>query len=404
MSDRLKFSDAEIQRVKDRNPISTVIAPYVTWDKAKSNFAIGDHWACCPFHAEKSPSFHCDDRTGTYKCFGCGASGDHIEFLQEHNGISFVEAVKILGGEAEAEPLSPEQIAEDKRKREARQRAAEQAQNDYRQKEIARALKIFNSGGRVAGTEGADYLRGRRLLPCPVRLPIRFHPHFKFWHQRQVPGRKKPELYVLFSGPALMLPITGPKHEFLGTHITWIDPARPGKKIEIADPEAEPKDDGTQPLVPARKIRGSKSNASIKLWTPERFNRLVIGEGWETTASVLLSEIGTERFERTAYWVAVSLQALGGRAVETVAHPTLKNKAGRPAKVPGPVPDMSDPKALTIPDCVDDVLRLGDGDSDRFTAEQVHARSKTRWARQGRRDATAWAPDGKDFNDILVGA
>jgi hypothetical protein len=242
-------------------------------------------------------------------------------------------------------------------------------------------------------------------MPMPVPLPLRFHPHFKYWHQRPVGGdERKKEFYVLFSGPVMMAAITGPDGAFLGLHVTYFDPTRSGKKIAIEDPYAEPDEDGNLPLVVPKKIRGSKRNASIKLWQPPEFDRLVIGEGWETTASVLLAEHGTERFERTAYWTSIDLQSMGGKAVETVAHPTLKNKAGRPLKVPGPVPDMNDEKALTIPDHVEEVLRLGDGDSDRFTAEQVMARADARWARPGRRQHTAWAPQGEDFNDILMGA
>ena len=54
----------------------------------------GDHWACCPFHGEKSPSFHCEDRKGRYHCFGCGVTGDHFRFLVELDGLAFPEAVE----------------------------------------------------------------------------------------------------------------------------------------------------------------------------------------------------------------------------------------------------------------------------------------------------------------------
>ncbi|MBO6759323.1 MAG: hypothetical protein JJ902_23575 [Roseibium sp.] len=398
-----RYSDAEIARVKDKTPVSEVISPFVTWDKAKSNFHQGDYWACCPFHVEATPSFHCDDKRGFYKCFGCGATGDQIRFLQDHKGLTFEEAMAFLGEAAEPEPLSPEQLEADRKARAQKRAEQDRAADQFRQREIRRAAALWGMGGRVALTEGAGYLRARGLVPCPVPLPLRFHPHFDYWHQRPVPGRKKPELYVLFSGPVMMAPITGPDGAFSGVHLTWIDPARPGNKIKVPDPYAAPRADGTPSLVAPKKIRGSKSRASIKLRTPQKFDRLVIGEGWETTASVLIAEAGTPLFDRTAYWASISLQAMGGKALTTVDHPSLKNKAGRPLKVPGPEPDRDDPKALLIPDCVAEVVRLGDGDSDRFTAEQVMARSARRWARPGRRDATAWAPEGSDFNDVLQG-
>ncbi|WP_298981533.1 CHC2 zinc finger domain-containing protein [uncultured Roseibium sp.] len=399
-----RYTEAEKDRVKQNNPISEVIGRYVTWDKAKTNVGAGDYWACCPFHGESTPSFHCMDKNNTYKCFGCGAQGDQIKFLQEHDGLSFVEVMEQLGGEAEAEPLSPEQIAADKAKREKKRRQQEAYAEQRRKEEVGRARMLYDHGGRVGGTEGGDYMRGRGLTPVRFALPLRFNPHMKYWHQKAVPGEKKPKPVVVFSGPAMLAPITGPSGAFLGVHITYIDPQRPGKKIHFEDPFAELREDGKPSYLAPKKIRGSKRNASIKLLQPDGFTRLVIGEGWETTLSVALAEFGTERFDRTAYWVSIDLQSMGGRSVNTVNHPSLLNKAGRPLKVPGPEPDMDDPKALTIPDQVTDVLRLGDGDSDRFTAEQVMLRASARWSRPGRTQRTAWAPEGVDFNDILQGA
>lgn len=72
----------------------------MVWDKKKSQPQRGDFWACCPFHGEKTPSFHADDRRGQYHCFGCGVSGDHFRFLVEKAGMSFPEAVEKLAGQA----------------------------------------------------------------------------------------------------------------------------------------------------------------------------------------------------------------------------------------------------------------------------------------------------------------
>jgi hypothetical protein len=396
-----RFTEAEIQRVRDDNPISEVIGRHVTWDRSKTNAQKGDYWACCPFHNEATPSFHCEDGKGTYKCFGCGAAGDVFRFLKDKEGLDFVEAMERLGGRSEAEPLSPEQIAADEKKR-AEKRAEQEAEaSKYREEERRKAFGLWRKGGKVRETEGVDYVRGRGLLPCPVALPIRFHPQLNYWHQRKVPGKKKREPYVLFSGPVMMAPITDPDGRFSGVHITYIDPARPGEKIRVEDPEADVQEGEERPCVAPKKIRGSQSRATIKLWTPERFDRLVMGEGWETTASVLVAEHGTDRFDRTAYWVAINLQNMGGRAAAMVAHPEEKDKAGRPRRVPGPEPDMDDDRAIPIPDCVSELVLLGDGDSDRFTADQVMQRAIARYARKGRAVTPRWAPDGMDFNDIL---
>ncbi len=90
----MRFSPSFLDEIRDRVPISSVIGARVTWDRRKTNAQRGDYWACCPFHGEKSPSFHCEDKKGRYHCFGCGVSGDHFRFLTELDGMSFPEAVE----------------------------------------------------------------------------------------------------------------------------------------------------------------------------------------------------------------------------------------------------------------------------------------------------------------------
>jgi DNA primase len=90
----MRFPDSFLDEIRARVPISSVIGQRVTWDRKKTNAPRGDYWACCPFHGEKSPSFHCEDRKGRYHCFGCGVSGDHFRFLTELDGLNFPEAVE----------------------------------------------------------------------------------------------------------------------------------------------------------------------------------------------------------------------------------------------------------------------------------------------------------------------
>src|SRR6185437_7055449 len=74
----MRFSDAFLEEIRQRLPIHEVVGEQVIWDKRKSQPGRGDYWACCPFHGEKTPSFHADDRKGIYHCFGCGKTGDHF--------------------------------------------------------------------------------------------------------------------------------------------------------------------------------------------------------------------------------------------------------------------------------------------------------------------------------------
>ena len=96
----MRFSDAFLDEIRQRLPISQVVGEHVIWDKRKSQPNRGDYWACCPFNGEKTPSFHADDRKGIYHCFGCQKTGDHFRFLTEKAGMSFPEAVEKLAGMA----------------------------------------------------------------------------------------------------------------------------------------------------------------------------------------------------------------------------------------------------------------------------------------------------------------
>ena len=89
-----------IDELRTRLSLSQVVGRKVMWDARKSNQGKGDMWAPCPFHQEKSASFHVDDRKGFYYCFGCQAKGDAISFVRETENVGFMEAIEILAGEA----------------------------------------------------------------------------------------------------------------------------------------------------------------------------------------------------------------------------------------------------------------------------------------------------------------
>ena len=96
----MSLTPAFLDELRNRTSLVQVIGRNVMWDNRKSNQGKGDMWAPCPFHHEKSASFHVDDQKGFYYCFGCQAKGDAINFVQESENVSFIEAVKILADEA----------------------------------------------------------------------------------------------------------------------------------------------------------------------------------------------------------------------------------------------------------------------------------------------------------------
>ncbi len=89
-----------LDELRTRLSLSQVVGRKVMWDARKSNQGKGDMWAPCPFHHEKTASFHVDDHKGFYYCFGCHAKGDAISFVKETENVSFIEAVEILAREA----------------------------------------------------------------------------------------------------------------------------------------------------------------------------------------------------------------------------------------------------------------------------------------------------------------
>lgn len=87
-----RINDEDIALVRERTRIDEVVGQYV----ALRNAGGGSLKGLCPFHDEKTPSFHVTPSRGFFHCFGCGEGGDAITFLQRHNNLTFSEAVQYL--------------------------------------------------------------------------------------------------------------------------------------------------------------------------------------------------------------------------------------------------------------------------------------------------------------------
>lgn len=85
----------QIEEVKNSTDIVSLLSEYIELKKAGRNYK-----ANCPFHGEKTPSFMISAELQMYKCFGCGRSGDVYSFVEEHEGMSFGEALKYLADKA----------------------------------------------------------------------------------------------------------------------------------------------------------------------------------------------------------------------------------------------------------------------------------------------------------------
>ena len=87
-----RISDRDIAAIRERARIEEVVGDYVQLRRAGADSMKG----LCPFHNEKSPSFHVRPNHGHFHCFGCGEGGDVYAFIQKIEHVSFVEAVELL--------------------------------------------------------------------------------------------------------------------------------------------------------------------------------------------------------------------------------------------------------------------------------------------------------------------
>lgn len=157
-----------LDELRTRTSLAQVVGRKVMWDMRKSNQGKGDMWAPCPFHQEKTASFHVDDRKGYYYCFGCHAKGDAISFVRETENVDFMEAVEILARE------SGMQIpARDPQAREKADRRSELADV------MEQAVQFFRLQMRTAiAAPAREYIERKRGLDAQAqeRFEIGFAP------------------------------------------------------------------------------------------------------------------------------------------------------------------------------------------------------------------------------------
>ena len=182
-----------MDELRSRVSIADVVGRKVMWDQRKSNVGKGDLWAPCPFHHEKSASFHVDDRKGYYYCFGCQAKGDALKFIQETENVGFMEAVEILAREAGMELPARDPKAQQKQDRRTLLiDVMEQAVQFFR-------LQLKTGNGSMA----RSYLQRRGLTPPALeRWEIGFAPDGwqNLWDHLR--GKNVPEDLILAAGLA----------------------------------------------------------------------------------------------------------------------------------------------------------------------------------------------------------
>jgi DNA primase len=264
----------DLDAIRSAHPLPAIAAGLVKLQRA------GNEWkACCPFHTDKSPSFTIFSGGTRYQCFGCGASGDVLDFIQQAHGVGLREAANMLTGGfipcTHVAPLPSPDTGD----------------------RIDEAREIWRNAEAAPGTLAETYLRWRGLdLPIP--------PTIRFARLRY--GTKGQER------PCLIAAVSGDDGKLTGIQRTYLADDGRGK----AD-------------VPKAKLSlGRVSGGAIRLAPVTR--ELVVCEGLEDGLT-LQQELGR------AVWVAAGASMLPAMRfpdiVRSVAIGGDNDDAGRAAAI-----------------------------------------------------------------------
>ena len=149
----MALSDDFLQELKSRSDITDVVSSYIDLRHSGRTYS-----GLCPFHSEKSPSFHVYPENGSFYCFGCGAGGDVITFVRRIENLDYMESIRLLAQRAGM--TVPENEA-DQGLAKAKGRILEI------NRETARFYHTQLLG--TPGTPGREYLLGRGLTPQTIR-------------------------------------------------------------------------------------------------------------------------------------------------------------------------------------------------------------------------------------------
>ena len=188
----------DIHALRRDHPLPNIVGATVKLKRAGNEFK-----GCCPFHGEKSPSFTIFASGKRFYCFGCGASGDVLDFVRRAHGVSLRRAADMLSGgsmpSVEVTMLS----------------------SDGKPDRVEEAQAIWRSAQPITGTPAETYLRFRGLhLPLPASL--------RFTHLRY--GRHGPKR------PVLVAAIASADNKLIGIQRTYLNSNGTGK-ADISKPK-----------------------------------------------------------------------------------------------------------------------------------------------------------------------
>ena len=150
----MAIPDDKIEEIRATADIVDVVGDYVQLKKSGSGYK-----GLCPFHSEKTPSFHVDPNKNLFYCFGCQKGGDVFSFLQEIEGLSFVEGARLLAERAGI-PLPDDTVDEE---------AAGEVESIYHALRFAARFFYRQLTQESRGKPALDYLRQRGITPSTIK-------------------------------------------------------------------------------------------------------------------------------------------------------------------------------------------------------------------------------------------
>lgn len=333
---RREVMQALARRVREevslRETVERLCGP--DWDQRRSSAR--DHWRCCPFHSESTPSFHVVERPNRaddfWKCFGsCDTGGDVISFVAAYAGISPGAAIRRLAAEHGLEELRPDPA----RAEAERQRRAEKLRQEKSEAEALTqaALRRWEEAepdhpalwAYLEGRLGGYWPPLRHLLGDSIPA-LRLHPSLPYLR----PNSKE----VLHRGPAILVRLG--RGKFVGVQRIWVDGPR-RQRLSAA-------------------LRGEK--CAKRFLCPESFGqpavlvdpdadrpRLVVGEGVESTLAglALMAEAGeADQWGAEAAITGGALWGPGERVENAISRAT-----GKP--LPSRFPDLKSDRPGWLP-------------------------------------------------------
>ncbi|WP_182422011.1 P4 alpha zinc-binding domain-containing protein [Aureimonas sp. ME7] len=361
----------------------------------------------CPACGGKD-RFGINTAKNVFNCRGA-EGGDGIALVRHLTGCDFWDACELLTGQDRPGRDGGDDAERAARRREAERRMAEQRervaredaereaeQNRYRAREWDRCRDIWREGAAFDcdGVSAKAYLAARGLDVSHLDgAYLRTHPRLGFFARDA-----RDQNIAIHHGPAMLglfCRLEGNRYVPVGLHQTWLDlDAAPKFRPALVSPI-----DGES--LPSKKMRGSKMGGLIPvLGRLSQSTRMVVGEGIETV-------LGFAMFDGfradTFYAAAGDLGNLAGKAmpksrIKSGAKRKDKNGVMRPVFVPGTEPDMGS-DAIPVPETIEELVLLGDGDSDVVMTRAALKRGCARHARPGRTVRDVFAPPGTDWGE-----